>query len=168
MSQSAPASRIEIRRATAEDVPLLAAFIRELAAYERLAHAATATEDSLRQHLFGPRPAAEAIIAELDGRPVGYAIYFTNFSSFTGRPGIYLEDVYVQPSSRGRGIGKRMLVHVAQLAVERGCARFEWAVLDWNEPSIEFYTSLGAQAMSDWTVYRLTGDALEKLASNLA
>jgi GNAT superfamily N-acetyltransferase len=99
---------------------------------------------------------------------VGYAIYFTNFSSFTGRPGIYLEDVYVQPSSRGRGIGKRMLVHVAQLAVERGCARFEWAVLDWNEPSIEFYTSLGAQAMSDWTVYRLTGDALEKLASNLA
>ena len=163
MSQSAAHARLEIRPATADDVPLLVAFIRELAEYERLAHEAAATVDSLRDALFGPRPAAEALFAELDGRPVGYAIFFTNFSSFTGRPGIYLEDIYVQPASRAQGIGKRLLAYVAQVAVERGCGRLEWAVLDWNEPSIQFYKSLGARAMSDWTTYRLTGDDLKKL-----
>jgi len=165
MSQFAPHTRVEIRPVTANDVPLLLALIHELAQYERLAHEVETTEDSLRDALFGARSVAEALIAEIDGRPVGYAIFFRNFSSFTGRPGIYLEDVYVQPVSRGQGVGKRLLAHVARLAVERGCARFEWAVLDWNEPSIEFYKSLGARAMSEWTIYRLTGAELEKLAS---
>jgi GNAT superfamily N-acetyltransferase len=165
MNQLAPHTHITIRPATADDASLLVALIRELAEYERLAAEAAATEELLREHLFGPRPAAEALIAELDGSPVGHAIFFTNFSTFTGRPGIYLEDIYVQPASRGQGVGKRLLAHVAQLAVDRGCARFEWAVLDWNEPSIEFYKRLGAEAMSDWTIYRVTGAALELLAS---
>jgi GNAT superfamily N-acetyltransferase len=163
MNQPASDADITIRPATADDVRLLVEMIRELAEYERLAHEAAATEESLREHLFGSRPAAEALIAELDGRPVGYAIYFTNFSSFTSRPGIYLEDIYVQPALRGHGVGKRLLTEVAKLAVVRGCTRLEWAVLDWNTPSIEFYKKLGARAMSDWTTYRLTGDDLKRL-----
>jgi GNAT superfamily N-acetyltransferase len=163
MSQPSAKVPIAIRRAAADDASLLVDFIRELAQYERLADEVMASEELLREHLFGPRPVAEALIAEIDGRPVGYAIYFTNYSSFTGRPGIYLEDIYVRPASRGRGIGKRLLAEVARLAVDRGCARLEWAVLDWNEPSIEFYKSLGARAMSDWTNFRITGDELTKL-----
>ncbi len=155
---------LTIRPAAPDDAALLVSFIRELAEYERLAHEVTATEDLLRDALFGRRPTAEAAIAELDDQPVGYALFFHNFSTFTGRPGVYLEDLYVRPGHRGRGVGKRLLAHIAQLAVERGCARFEWAVLDWNEDSIKFYESLGARAMSDWTVYRLSGAPLARAA----
>ncbi len=161
---SSPAT-VSIRAAKPADAALLLRLIYELAEYERLAHTVTTTEASLAECLFGPRPAAEAVIAEVAGQAIGYAIYFTSFSSFTGRPGVYLEDIYVQPPMRGKGIGKKLLAHVAQVAHERGCARLEWAVLDWNEPSIKFYESLGARAMSEWTVYRLTDPALQSLAS---
>jgi GNAT superfamily N-acetyltransferase len=167
MTDACHAAEITIRPAAPGDAALLLRFIRELAEYERLAHEVTATEESLRAGLFGPRPTAEAIIAECDGQPVGYALFFHNFSTFTGRPGLYLEDLYVRPAHRGRGIGKRLLACVAQLAVERGCARFEWAVLDWNEPSIKFYESLGARAMADWTVYRLSGAPLARVANSM-
>lgn len=154
-----------IRAAAPEDVHTILALIHELAEYERLAHEVKTTVDSLQESLFGPRPAAEAIMAEIAGQAVGYAIYFTSFSSFTGRPGIYLEDIYVRPSTRGQGVGKRLLARVAQVAAERGCARLEWAVLDWNEPSIRFYESLGARPMSDWTTYRLTPQSIAKIAT---
>jgi GNAT superfamily N-acetyltransferase len=153
-----------LRSAQVEDVPQILAFILELAEYERLAHTVTATEELLRQSLFGPKPAAEAIIAAVDGVDVGWALFFTNFSTFNGLPGVYIEDLYVKPELRGRGIGKALLKRVATLAVERGCGRVEWAVLDWNEPSIQFYKSLGATPMDEWTTYRLTGDRLKKLA----
>jgi len=156
---------VTIRPATPDDVPTILALIGELAEYERLAHEVATTVESLHRSLFGPRPAAEAVIAESDGQAVGYAIYFTSFSSFTGRPGIYLEDIYVRPVRRGKGVGKRLLAHVAGVAVERDCARLEWAVLDWNEPSIGFYESLGARAMSEWTVYRLTSQAIADVAA---
>jgi GNAT superfamily N-acetyltransferase len=165
MTAPATPAKATIRPATADDVPAMMALIRELAAYERLAHEVMATEESLADALFGQRPAAEALIAELDGRSVGYAIFFTSFSTFVGRSGIYLEDIYVQPPARGRGVGKQLLARVAQLAVERNCGRLEWAVLDWNEPSIKFYQALGARALSDWTVYRLTGAELQSLAT---
>jgi GNAT superfamily N-acetyltransferase len=160
------ARRYQIRPATPDDVPVVLKLIRDLAAYERLLDSVVATEASLRDSLFGPRPAAEALLAELEDRPVGYAIFFPSFSSFVGRPGIYLEDIYVQPEARGQGIGKALFLRVADLAVERRCGRLEWAVLDWNEPSIRFYESLGAQPLSDWTLYRLSGAALEKLADD--
>jgi len=153
-----------VRSATEEDVPLILDLIRELAAYERLSHEVVATERGLRGWLFGERPVAEVLIGELEGHPVAFALFFHNFSTFLGKPGIYLEDLYVRPRFRGRGMGKAMIVRLARLAMERGCGRLEWSVLDWNEPSIGFYESLGAVAMRGWTLHRLTGEALDGLA----
>ena len=154
-----------IREAARQDIPLILSLIRELAEYERLSHEVVATEDTLRESLFGERRYAEVLIAEHDGTPAGFALFFHNFSTFLGKPGIYLEDLYVRPVFRGAGIGKKLLVHLARLAKGRDCGRLEWWVLDWNEPSIGFYKKLGAVPMDDWTVYRVTGEALEDLAS---
>ncbi|CAN5692359.1 GNAT family N-acetyltransferase [soil metagenome] len=154
-----------VREASEEDVPLILSFIRELAEYEKLSREVVATEEGLRESLFGERRYAEVLIAEHDGSPAGFALFFHNFSTFLGKPGIYLEDLYVNPVFRGTGIGKKLLVHLARLAKRRGCGRLEWWVLDWNEPAIGFYESLDATAMDDWTVYRLAGKALEDLAS---
>lgn len=159
--------RLNIRPATIQDVPLILSFIKELAQYERFAHEVFATEEILHETLFGERPYAEVVIAYYDDQPVGYALFFHSFSSFLGRLGIYLEDVYVRPAMRGKGIGKALLIHLAQLAKERECGRLEWAVLNWNEHSIRFYESLGAVAMNEWTVYRLAGAALERLAEEM-
>ncbi len=155
---------IEIKNAQPQEIPLILSFIRELAEYERLAHAVVATEELLHEHLFGPQPKAEVVIAHYEGEPVGFALFFHNFSTFVGRPGLYLEDLFVRESMRGKGIGKALLVHLAKIAAERNCGRFEWAVLDWNKPAIEFYKSLGAAAVDDWTIFRVTGDALHTLA----
>ncbi len=152
-----------IRMATETDVPMILTFIRELADYENMLEEVVATEELLREWLFERRK-AEVIFGELAGEPVAFALFFHNFSTFLGRAGIYLEDLYVSPKMRGRGFGKRMLRHLARLAVERGCGRLEWWCLDWNKDSIAFYLSLGAEAMSDWTVYRVAGDGLRKLA----
>jgi GNAT superfamily N-acetyltransferase len=157
----------EVREASADDVPLILTLIGELAEYERLAHEVVATEDSLQEWLFGDKPVAEVLIAESGTEAAGFALFFHSFSTFLGRPGIYLEDLYVRPAFRGRGMGKAMLVHLAKLARERGCGRLEWSVLDWNEPSIRFYASLGAEAMNDWTVHRVTGEALVRLAAGV-
>ena len=146
-------------------MPLILTLIGELAEYERLSHEVVATEDALQEWLFGEKAVAEVLIAELGAEAVGFALFFHSFSTFLGRPGIYLEDLYVRPAFRGQGVGKTMLMHLAKLAKERGCGRLEWSVLDWNEPSIRFYESLGAVAMDDWTVYRVTGDTLDMLAS---
>lgn len=159
---------ITIRPATRDDVPLVLQFIRDLARYEKLEHEVSASEAELREALFGERRHAEVVFACSDGNPVGFALFFHNFSTFKGRPGIYLEDLFVRPEARGRGIGKRLLAHLARTAVERRCARLEWAVLDWNEPSIGFYRSLGAVPMDEWTIFRLTGAALERLADSPA
>ena len=159
-------TEVSVRAATAADVPLVLAFIRELAVYERLEHQVVATEADLTTALFGARPYAEVVFACLDGREVGFALFFHNFSTFLGKPGIYLEDLFVRPESRGRGVGKRLLAWLAALALERGCARLDWAVLDWNEPSIGFYKGLGAVALDDWMTMRLTGEALERLAGS--
>jgi GNAT superfamily N-acetyltransferase len=156
-------SDTRVREASEGDVPLILTFIRELAEYERLSHEVVATEEGLRESLFGEHRYAEVLIAEHDGEAAGFALFFHNFSTFLGRAGIYLEDLYVRPEFRGSGIGRQLLVRLAQLAVERGCGRLEWSVLDWNEPSIGFYRRLGAVAMDDWTVYRVSGDALRKL-----
>ena len=156
-----------IRPATEADVPILLAFIRELAEYERLMHEVTATEDRLRATLFGPRSFAEALLACVDGAPAGFALFFHNYSTFLARPGLYLEDLYVQPVFRRRGLGKLLLTTVARLAVERGCGRFEWTVLAWNAPSIAFYESLGAAMKGDWRIMRVTGPALEKMATGV-
>lgn len=153
-----------IREATVTDVPLLLRLIKELAEYEKLAHEVVATEETLRRTLFGSRKVAEALIGEYQGEPVAFALFFHNFSTFLGKPGLYLEDLYVSPAMRGKGFGKAMLVRLAQIAVERGCGRFEWAVLNWNEPAIKFYKNLGALPQDDWTVYRVTGEALQKLS----
>lgn len=155
---------LTIRSATIDDAPLVLMLIRGLAEYERLAHEAVATEADIRESLFGTRPAAEVLIAETGGEPAGFALFFHNYSTFLGRRGLYLEDLFVFPAFRGRGIGRALMVRLAQIAVERNCGRFEWWVLAWNEPSIRFYESLGARAMSDWTVYRLTGEPLKQLA----
>lgn len=152
-----------IRAANAADVPEILRLIQALAEYEKLRDEAVATVDDLRQTLFGARPAAEVLLAESDGRAVGMALFFQNYSTFLGKPGIYLEDLFVEPALRGQGIGKALLQAVARLAVERGCGRFEWSVLDWNQPAIDFYQSLGARPMSDWTIFRVTGAALAKL-----
>jgi GNAT superfamily N-acetyltransferase len=152
-----------IRPARPDDAATIATLIGELAEYEKLAHEAKATADDIRRHIFGPRPFAEVLIAEVDGEPVGFALFFHNFSTFRGQPGIYLEDLFVRPEHRGKGLGKALLVQLARLAVERGCGRLEWAVLDWNAPSIAFYKSLGSRPMDEWTVYRLDGEALESL-----
>ena len=173
-----------IRAATPDDVPVIAELIRGLAEYERLADQVVLDEGALREHLFGARPYAEVVLAvgpsppgplphkgrggergvDDSGGVVGFALFFHNYSTFLGRPGIYLEDLFVRPEHRGAGHGKALLSHLARLAVERGCGRLEWSVLDWNEPSIAFYRSLGAVAMDEWTVYRLAGDALTELA----
>ena len=155
---------VTLRFATAEDTPVILAMIRELADYERMSHEVVADITRLRQSLFGERRVAEVLIAAKRGEPLGFALFFHNFSTFVGRPGIYLEDLYVRPAARGSGIGKALLVRLARIAVERGCGRLEWAVLDWNEPAIGFYRRLGATAMDEWTVFRLTGAALEDLA----
>ncbi len=153
-----------IRSATANDVPLIMQFIAELAEYERLAHAVVATEEDLRTALFGGRAMAEVVLAESNGEAVGFALFFHTFSTFVGRPGLYLEDLYVRPAMRGQGVGRLLLKHLAGIAVERGCGRFEWSVLDWNEPAIGFYKRLGAVPMDEWTVYRMSGEALLALA----
>jgi len=155
---------IQIRPASPHDVPLILELVRELAAYEREPDAVTATEPMLRDALFGARPHAEAVIAEADGAPVGFALFFHNFSTWTGRPSLYLEDLFVRPEARGRGAGKALLRHLAGVALDRGCARFEWSVLDWNTPAIEFYRAMGAEAMEEWTIQRVSGEALVRLA----
>lgn len=157
---------ITIRAATSDDVPLVLEFIRELARYERLEHEVSASAAELREALFGERRYAEVVFACSGGEALGFALFFHNFSTFKGRPGIYLEDLFVRPAARGKGIGKRLLAYLARTAVERRCARLEWAVLDWNEPSIGFYRSLGAVPMDEWTTFRLTGDALALLAGS--
>lgn len=166
MSETAPG--FLIRSAVPDDVPAILGFIRALAEYERLLHEVTATEEALREHLFGPTPRAEVVLAELDGRPVGFALFFHNYSTFLAKPGIYLEDLFVLPEFRGRGFGKALLIHLARLAKQRGCGRFEWSVLDWNEPSIRFYRSLGAVPLADWTIMRVTGAALDRLGETAA
>lgn len=153
-----------IRCAEKTDVPLILRFIKELAGYEKLLHEVTATEPLLRRTLFGKRRVAEVLIGYYRREPVGFALFFHSFSTFVGRPGIYLEDIYIKPEFRGKGMGKAILSYIAKLAKARGCGRFEWWVLDWNKPSIAFYRKLGAVPMSDWTVYRLHGKALENLA----
>ena len=158
-------SDLQVREATEADVPLILEFIRGLAEYEKLADSVVATEDVIRESLFGVRPYAEVLIAESGGNPAGFALFFHNFSTFIGRPGIYLEDLFVKPEYRGRGFGKALLVRLAALAAARRCGRVEWAVLNWNKPAIDFYESIGAVPMNEWTVYRLTGDALRKLAA---
>ncbi len=155
-----------IRPAAPDDVPVIAELIRALADYEKLAHEVVFREEQLRENLFGERRHAEVLLAEAEdqGQVVGFALFFQNFSTFLARPGIYLEDLFVRPEARGRGHGKALLKALARIAVERGCGRFEWSVLDWNQPAIDFYRSLGAVPMSEWTVYRVTGEALKRLA----
>jgi GNAT superfamily N-acetyltransferase len=155
---------ISIASASERDVPTILNFIRQLAEYEKLSHLVIATEASIHEHVFGVNPVAEVLLAYWDGEPVGFALYFRNFSTFLGQVGIYLEDLFVEPEHRGRGIGKALLIRLAQIAIDRGYGRLEWSVLDWNAPSIEFYRSLGAVPMDAWTGYRLTGDALSRLA----
>ncbi len=162
------ATPVRITQARETDVPLVLALINELATYERLQHEVVATEASLEAALFGARPGAEAVIARIDGEPAGFALYFHNFSTFLGRRGLYLEDLFVRPVYRGRAVGRSLLMHLARLAVERGCGRFEWAVLDWNQPAREFYESLGAEANPAWINYRVTGAALQRLATGAA
>ena len=158
-------ARAKIRPATEDDVPLILSLIRELAEYECLSHEVVATEDLLRDSLFGERRGAEVLIACYKGAPAGFALFFHSFSTFLGRPGIYLEDLHVKPEFRGQGIGRALLTHLARLAKERGCGRLEWSVLDWNESAIKLYKSIGAVPMDEWTVYRVTGEALETLAT---
>jgi GNAT superfamily N-acetyltransferase len=157
-----PAFRIE--RATERDVPLILELIKGLAVYEKLAHEVTATEAGLRDTLFGARPAAEVIIGYAGDTPAGFALFFPNYSTFLGKPGLYLEDLFVLPEWRGHGFGRALLTELARIAVARGCGRFEWSVLDWNEPAIGFYKNLGAKMMDGWSIFRVTGDALTKLA----
>ena len=156
---------LRITPAQESDAALILSFIRKLADYEKLSHEVIATEGQISEHVFGANPVAEVLLAYWGNEPVGFALYFRNFSTFLGQAGIYLEDLFVEPAHRGKGIGKALLVRLARIAVERGYGRLQWAVLDWNTPSIEFYRSLGAVPLDDWTVYRVTGEALEQLAS---
>lgn len=156
---------LSIRPAVPADLPLIAAFIRELAVYEKLLDEVRFDEAVLGEKLFGPRPYAEVVIGEQDGAAQGFALFFHNFSTFEGRPGIYLEDLFVRPEARGGGLGKALLCHLAKLAVERDCARLEWSVLDWNAPAIGFYEKLGARAMDEWTVMRVDGEKLSQLGA---
>ena len=151
---------LRISSAREQDVPLILGFIEQLAAYEKLSHEVAATERTLRETLFGARPYAEVLMAHWDEEPVGFALFFHNYSTFLAKPGIYLEDLFVNPPARGRGVGKALLTRLAELAIERNCGRVEWSVLDWNAPSIEFYRRMGAKAMDEWTIFRLTGEAL--------
>jgi len=157
---------LSIRSATVEDLPVILAFIRGLADYEKLTHEVEATEEKLSATLFpsNGRPAAECVFAHLGGAPAGFALFFHNYSTFLAKPGLYLEDLFVKPELRGRGIGRALLRHLAKLANARGCGRMEWSVLDWNQPAIEFYESIGARRMTEWQICRLTGDALKRLA----
>ncbi|MCS7012640.1 MAG: GNAT family N-acetyltransferase [Chloroherpetonaceae bacterium] len=155
---------LKIRFATEQDVPLILTFIKALAEYERLSSEVQATEARLRQTLFGSPPAAETLLAFEGDEPVGFALFFHNYSTFLGQRGLYLEDLFVKPEHRGKGYGKALLVRLAQIAKERNCGRMEWSVLDWNTPSIEFYKKLGAVPMSDWTTFRLTSEAIARLA----
>ena len=156
---------LHIDSATPADVPLMLELIRELAEYEHEPDSVQIAPAQLHEALFGARPAAEAVIARIDGEGAGWALWFQNFSTWTGKPGVWLEDLYVRPQHRNNGVGKALLIYLARLCADRGYGRFEWSVLDWNAPSIAFYESLGAQAMSEWTIYRLAGDALERLAA---
>jgi len=155
----------DLKEAQPADVPVILSFIRQLGEYERLPHEVVATEEILQENLFGSRRVAEVILGFYNGEPVGFALFFHSFSTFLGRPGIYLEDLYVKPEMRRKGLGQAMLSYVAKVAKERHCGRFEWSVLDWNEPAIEFYRKLGATPMADWTVWRIAGDPLDHLAS---
>jgi GNAT superfamily N-acetyltransferase len=157
---------LSIREATEADLPLIASLVRELAAYEKLAHQAVATEADFAESLFGPSPKAYALIVEDEGKPAGFAIYFYNYSTFLGRPGIYVEDVFVRPQFRRNGFGRALFKYLAQKAVAEKCGRMEWWVLDWNEPAMNFYRGLGAVPMDEWTVQRLTGDALKSFAES--
>lgn len=155
-----------IRQATASDVPLVLSFIKGLGEYEKLSHEVVATEELLRENLFGENPKAEVILGYYKKEPVAFALFFHNFSTFLGKPGLYLEDLFVKPQYRGKGFGKVMLTYLAKLAKERNCGRLEWSVLDWNEPALEFYRSIGSKRMDEWTVQRLDGENLEKLANH--
>jgi GNAT superfamily N-acetyltransferase len=155
---------LTIAGATEADAPLILMFIKALAEYERLADAVVATEDGVRRSLFGPRPYAECVIARWEGEPAGFALYFHNFSTFLAQPGVYLEDLFVKSEFRGKGVGRALLQHLAQVALDRNCGRLEWSVLDWNEAAIGFYRSLGASGLDEWTIFRLQGDALARLA----
>lgn len=157
-------SSFKIRPANANDADTIISLIKELADYERLSHEVVATADDIRDSLFGQHPFAEALIGEYEGVPISFALFFYNFSTFLGKPGIYLEDLYVKPDYRSNGFGRRMLAHIARLAIERDCGRFEWSVLDWNTPAIRTYDKLRAKPMKDWILYRLTGVALQELA----
>ena len=156
--------QIQIRPATPDDVPLIVTFIHELAEYEKLAHEVVASHEDMHKALFGERPVIEAVIASLNSEAVGYALCFATFSTFLGRPGLYLEDLYVRPAARGHGVGRALLEYLARVTVERGWGRFEWSVLDWNEPSIAFYKKMGAVPMDEWTIFRIAGEELRKLA----
>lgn len=166
MAMAAARPLLSIRPATADDVPLIRQLIGELAEYERLADAAVATDDGLREQLFGAQPAAEVLIGEVDGEATGFALFFHNFSTFLGKRGLYLEDLFVRPAFRGSGLGRHLMASLARIAVQRDCGRFEWSVLDWNAPAISFYRTLGAVGMDEWTVQRLEGEALHALASH--
>ena len=164
MTTPAPATEASftLRPAEPRDVPAIVGLIRELAEFEHLAHLVQTTPETLHPQLFGERPAAEAMVAEAAGAVVAFALYFTNFSTFLARPGLYLEDLFVQPSYRGSGIGQALLEHLGALAVQRGCGRFEWSVLDWNQNAIDFYQRMGATVMPDWRICRISGDALQR------
>ncbi|MFT3712709.1 MAG: GNAT family N-acetyltransferase [Archangium sp.] len=155
---------LHVRPATRADVPLIFRLICDLAEYERARDEVKTNVEALTEQLFGAHPGAEAVIGEIDGTPRGFALFFHNFSTWHGKRGLYLEDLYVEPASRGSGLGKALLVHLAKIAVERKCARFEWSVLDWNEPALKFYAALGAKPMTEWTVHRVDGEALLRLA----
>ena len=157
---------IEIRSATEIDIPVVLELIRDLAQYEKMAHLVTATEDQLRETLFGARPAAEVLLAAYDGKTSGFAVFFSTYSTFLAKPGIYLEDIFVKTEFRGKGMGLALMRRIARLAVDRGCGKINWQVLRWNEPSIRFYEGLGAEVMDDWVSYRLRDGALEELAAN--
>lgn len=166
ISENDMSNNLIIKPTTVKDVPLIISFIKELAEYEKLPHEVVATEEVLAETLFGPKPAAEVVIGYYDDQPIGFAIFFYNFSSFLGRSGIYLEDLYVKPEARSKGFGEKLLVYLAKRAKEKKCGRIEWSVLDWNERAIQFYKSIGAKAMDEWTVFRLTGEALDSLAKD--
>jgi GNAT superfamily N-acetyltransferase len=157
---------LAVRPAVIDDVALLHKLICELADYERLRHTVAATEDDLRAALFGPKPCCEALIGSVDGDELGFALYFQNYSTFVGRPGLYLEDLYVRPAARGIGLGKALLQRIAAIAVERRCGRVEWTALDWNAPAINFYEKLGAKQMTDWRLFRLSGEELERFGAS--
>ena len=159
-------NQVRVVRGTEQDIPVILSLIKGLAEYEKLSAEVTATEEGLRESLFGTGRAADVLLAYDENTPVGFAVYFQNYSTFLGRPGIYLEDLFVLPEWRSRGHGRRLLAEIARVAVERKCGRLEWGVLHWNEPALRFYRSLGAKPMDEWTVYRMTGDAIRRLAEN--